>query len=267
MHAYAWLWLADLPLLALSLCALWRWWPSGPRPGILTVLFLGLAWLPATFALYTVQSLVYFAGDGFILGRAPAHALFVGFFGSVLVAMVTRVTQGHSGQAIRMPGVAWFAFVAIQLVAAARILASARPDAQLRTLCASPDYLEAVLMGALTFVRPDIGVEPALAANVAHTHRVLHKSLTPSRRLRLAHAVEALIASGTRHDTLAWWHAVDCTAQRVALLLSGDLQVAIDLISRDNPAPEASIADVLRFSMSQALGDMRRDLDIAACSS
>jgi len=128
VHAYAWLWLADLPLLALSLCALWRWWPSGPRPGILTVLFLGLAWLPATFALYTVQSLVYFAGDGFILGRAPAHALFVGFFGSVLVAMVTRVTQGHSGQAIRMPGVAWFAFVAIQLVAAARILADVSAD-------------------------------------------------------------------------------------------------------------------------------------------
>ena len=30
-------------------------------------------------------------------GRAPAHALFIGFFGGLLVAMVTRVTQGHSG--------------------------------------------------------------------------------------------------------------------------------------------------------------------------
>src|SRR5690606_41202118 len=35
VHAYAWLWLADLPLLALSLFALWRWWPRGPKPGIL----------------------------------------------------------------------------------------------------------------------------------------------------------------------------------------------------------------------------------------
>jgi uncharacterized protein involved in response to NO len=47
--------------------------------------------------------------------------LFVGFFGSVLVAMVTRVTQGHSGRALVMPKVAWFAFGAIQLVSVVRI--------------------------------------------------------------------------------------------------------------------------------------------------
>ena len=129
VHAYAWLWLADLPLFALSALALWRWWPRGRAPGILAVLFIGLAWLPVTFALYAVQSLVYFAGDGFILGRAPAHALFVGFFGSVLVAMVTRVTQGHSGRRIEMPAVAWFAFAAIQLVAVARIVADVASDA------------------------------------------------------------------------------------------------------------------------------------------
>ena len=35
--------------------------------------------------------------------------------------MVTRVTQGHSGRALVMPKVAWFAFGAIQLVAAMRI--------------------------------------------------------------------------------------------------------------------------------------------------
>ena len=54
--------------------------------------------------------------------------MFVGFFGSVLVAMVTRVTQGHSGQALVMPVAAWFAFVAIQLVAALRVLAEVMPD-------------------------------------------------------------------------------------------------------------------------------------------
>ena len=128
LHAYAWLWLADLPLLALSLLALARWWPRGPKPGILAVLFLGLAWLPVTFGLYALQSLLFFAGEGFLLGRAPAHALFVGFFGSLLVAMVTRVTQGHSGRRIEMPAVAWYAFAAIQLVALARIGADLAQD-------------------------------------------------------------------------------------------------------------------------------------------
>ncbi len=64
----------------------------------------------------------------FMLGRAPAHALFVGFFGSLLVAMVTRVTQGHAGRPLQLGRVAGFAFVAIQLVCVARIVAEFAPD-------------------------------------------------------------------------------------------------------------------------------------------
>jgi uncharacterized protein involved in response to NO len=128
VHAYKWLWLADLSLLGLSVALLWRWWPRGPQPGLLVALFVGLAWLPATFALYAAQSLAWLASDQFLLGRAPAHALFIGFFGSVLVAMVTRVVQGHSGRALEMPAVAWFAFVAIQVVALMRVFAELAPD-------------------------------------------------------------------------------------------------------------------------------------------
>jgi uncharacterized protein involved in response to NO len=128
VHAYAWLWLADLPLLGLSVALLWRWWPRGAQSGLLLALFVGLAWLPATFALYAAQSLAWLATDQFLLGRAPAHALFIGFFGSVLVAMVTRVVQGHSGRALEMPAAAWFAFVAIQAVALVRVFAEVLPD-------------------------------------------------------------------------------------------------------------------------------------------
>lgn len=127
--APGWLWLADLPLLLLACVALWRWWPRGPMPGLLQVLFVGLAWLPVTLALYVVQSLAWLLGGQAILGRGPAHALFIGFFGSLLVAMVTRVTQGHSGRPLRMTAVAWFAFVAIQVVAVMRVVAEIAPDA------------------------------------------------------------------------------------------------------------------------------------------
>jgi uncharacterized protein involved in response to NO len=128
VHAYAWLWTADVPLLVLLLATLWRWWPRGPAPGILTVLFVGLTWLPLAFALYAFQSIAYQLTGEFLLGRAPAHALFVGFFGSILVAMVTRVTQGHSGRKLVMPTAAWFAFVAIQVVAVMRVFAEVLPD-------------------------------------------------------------------------------------------------------------------------------------------
>lgn len=124
----SWSWLPDAVLLVLTSFAWWRWWPRGTKPGLLTVLFLGLGWLPIAMALYTADDIVYAVTGAFQLGRAPAHALFVGFFGSVLVAMVTRVTQGHSGRPLEMPKVAWFAFVAIQLVTLVRIIGDLTRD-------------------------------------------------------------------------------------------------------------------------------------------
>ncbi len=141
LHAYQWLWIADLPLLVLTATLCLRWWPRGPAPGILSVLFIGLAWLPVAFALYLGQSLAYLATGVFWLGRAPAHALFIGFFGSVLIAMVTRVTQGHSGRPILMPAVAWFAFVAVQLVAVVRVVADLAPDGMAWQVAAAVGWL------------------------------------------------------------------------------------------------------------------------------
>ncbi|MEO6064702.1 MAG: NnrS family protein [Lysobacterales bacterium] len=127
-HAYPWLWLADVPLLVLSGYWLLRNWPHGEMPALLRVLFLGYAWLPIALALYVAQSLWFAINGEFMLGRAPAHALFVGFFGSLLVAMVTRVTQGHAGRPLQLGRVAGFAVVAIQLVCVTRIVAEFAPD-------------------------------------------------------------------------------------------------------------------------------------------
>src|SRR4029453_10279998 len=83
---------------------------------------------PIAFALYCVQSIWYLAAGEFVLGRAPAHALFVGFFGSLLVAMVTRVTQGHSGRPPEVGKGAAFALVVVQLVAVTRMVSEVAPD-------------------------------------------------------------------------------------------------------------------------------------------
>ncbi len=127
-HAYAWLWLADLPLLALTALMLWKTWPQGSMPGLLRVLFLGLCWLPFAFALYAAQSLVMAFTGEFVLARAPVHALTVGFFGSLLVAMVTRVSAGHSGRPLAMDATAWFAFAVVQAATVLRIVAELRDD-------------------------------------------------------------------------------------------------------------------------------------------
>lgn len=127
-HAYAALWLPDAALAALTITWVWRNWPRAPMPPLLRVLFLSSLWLPAAMLLYTAQSAWYAASGAFLLGRAPAHALFVGFFGSVLVSMVTRVTYGHSGRPLVLGGVARFGFLAIQGVAVVRIAAELLPD-------------------------------------------------------------------------------------------------------------------------------------------
>lgn len=127
-HLNAWLWLPDSILALLSIHLLWRWWPRESVPPLMRVLLLGFAWLPMAMLLYSAQSIYFLATDQMLLGRAPAHALFIGFFGSLLVAMVTRVTQGHSGRPLQMGWPAGFAFVMIQLVVVFRIFAEILPD-------------------------------------------------------------------------------------------------------------------------------------------
>lgn len=111
-----WLVLTGNAMLSIT-CALmaWKWWPRSAGPGLLKVLFWGLAWAPVGFALSAAAVLAP------ALGRAPDHALLVGFAASLLIAMVTRVTQGHSGRPLEMSRPAWFAFWAIQLTAVLRI--------------------------------------------------------------------------------------------------------------------------------------------------
>lgn len=129
MHRYELLWLVDVPLAAFFA---WHWLAWQPwkamRPGLLAALHLAFAWLPVAFALFAVQSAIFALGHGFVLGRAPVHALTVGFFGSMLVAMVTRVTQGHSGRPLEMGWIAWLCFGALQLVVALRIGAELATD-------------------------------------------------------------------------------------------------------------------------------------------
>jgi uncharacterized protein involved in response to NO len=128
-HGYSWLWIADVALFTVTAYLLSLWWPRKHKmPPLLSVLMIGFAWLPIAFALYSLQSIWFAATGNFVLGRAPAHALFIGFFASLLVAMVTRVTQGHSGRPLVLGKVAGFAFIIIQLCAVVRIVAEVVPD-------------------------------------------------------------------------------------------------------------------------------------------
>lgn len=138
------LWVADAPLAIVFAAHAIGWQPwKCRRPGLLAALHLAFAWLPIAFALYAAQSLLAFLDRGFLLGRAPVHALTIGFFGSMLVAMVTRVTQGHSGRPLEMGAVAWTTFALLQIVALVRIGAELSSDAPRWLLVAAFGWLAA----------------------------------------------------------------------------------------------------------------------------
>jgi len=84
--------------------------------------------------------------------------LFVGYFGSLLVAMVTRVTQGHSGRPLELGRTAGIAFALVQLTALVRIAAEASTDALAWQAAAAALWLLAflpwVLRSGAIYLRP-----------------------------------------------------------------------------------------------------------------
>jgi len=118
----AWLWLVDLPMAATAiyLTLAWRFIPSLRVP-LLGMLHIGFAWLGIALLLFGVQSLYLLAGHQ-ILGKAPVHALALGYFASMTLGMITRVTLGHSGRSLAADKLIWSIFLTFQAVVVLRVL-------------------------------------------------------------------------------------------------------------------------------------------------
>lgn len=116
------LWLADFPLLAFTLYFSYTWGllrSFGIK--LLAVLHVGFAWLSVAMLLYGVQSLTLFATGSAPFGLAPLHALTIGFFASMILAMASRVTLGHSGRELVADAATWSLFLGFQFTAIVRI--------------------------------------------------------------------------------------------------------------------------------------------------
>ena len=90
---------------------------------LLAVLHIGFAWAWVGLLLSALSDIMSIAGQGPLLWRGALHAIALGFFGSILMAMVTRVTLGHSGRPLSLRGGTWALFWLVQLAAVMRVLA------------------------------------------------------------------------------------------------------------------------------------------------
>ncbi len=130
----------DVALAILTATCAIRWTSFGARGNpLLWTLYAGFAWLPIAMALQAGRDASFALTGEWALGRAPIHALGIGFFGGMLVAMATRVTMGHSGRPLRMGPSALTCFAGVQLAAVSRVGSE---------IVAAPDTVRMLVLGS-----------------------------------------------------------------------------------------------------------------------
>lgn len=123
----AWTLVVDVPVAALMLAVTVRWGIVQSLPNrLLAMLHIGFVWYGIGFALYAVSAIMVLAG-GTGLGFAPMHALTIGFASSLVLAMVTRVSCGHTGRKLQADRATWALFLLLQVAAIARIASEFLP--------------------------------------------------------------------------------------------------------------------------------------------
>lgn len=91
---------------------------------LLAMLHLGFLWLGVSFVLAGVSQLLGLRLGTPVLGLGALHALTMGCLGSLMLAMVTRVSCGHSGRTLAADNLVWALFWLLQLAVLLRIGAS-----------------------------------------------------------------------------------------------------------------------------------------------
>jgi uncharacterized protein involved in response to NO len=120
---------ALLATLLLALAVRWGLVQS-LKHRLLAMLHLGFVWLGIAFALSAVShATMAVSGGSASLGLAPLHAYTMGFLGSILVAMATRVSCGHSGRTLAADDLVWGAFLVLQAAVVLRLVAALWPAA------------------------------------------------------------------------------------------------------------------------------------------
>ncbi|MGE0081314.1 MAG: NnrS family protein [Thiohalomonadaceae bacterium] len=120
--ALQWLFLADVPLLFLAAHHSLHWgFRRSLAVRLLAALHIAFAFLSVGLALYVIQSFTLLLTGDLILGRAPLHAIAIGFVAAMVIGMITRVSRGHSGRPLVMDGPDWTAFLLMLGAAVMRI--------------------------------------------------------------------------------------------------------------------------------------------------
>lgn len=124
MQLAQWIFITDIPLAFVAILHSIKWqFRNSFADRLLAVLHMAFLWLGIGMILFSIQSLyLLFSGD-LLLAKGPLHAITIGFFTSLLIAMASRVSLGHSGRKLVLDQITWSLFLGIQLTALLRVFA------------------------------------------------------------------------------------------------------------------------------------------------
>jgi uncharacterized protein involved in response to NO len=122
MGLAAWRFLADAPLAAAALQHSYVWqFRKSFHARLTAMLHIAFLWLGIAMLFYALQSLALLATGTDYFGRSALHALGIGFFTGMIVAMASRVTLGHSGRELAADRLTWATLLGVNLAALLRI--------------------------------------------------------------------------------------------------------------------------------------------------
>jgi uncharacterized protein involved in response to NO len=120
----AWRWIADMPLMIIVFYHTIHWhFLRSLQVRLVAALHIAFLWLSIALVLYNIQSITLLFSHQHILGKAPLHAVTIGFALSMVIGMATRVVLGHSGRKLAMDGFTWLCFLSISFATVLRIFA------------------------------------------------------------------------------------------------------------------------------------------------
>jgi tetratricopeptide (TPR) repeat protein len=153
-----------------------------------------------------------------------------------------------------------------------RHLAYYRPEHYALVFYPTVNELTALFLAGVRLVMPQMPVPAASVEATARIERELSRFASAADLTAVRDAVRELDARGGKVDLGAWIRSVELTATRAGLLVCGDLHVAMGALRAESRAiADVTLGekrdDLLAFSASRALGELRAELGIAARAS
>jgi hypothetical protein len=155
-----------------------------------------------------------------------------------------------------------------------RSLASFREEHFVRWLFPGIPDLEDLFLAALSIANPRLPIPPHAKARVEPIAAAIAPVLEPTMVDRLRGHYLHFVEEGGRANLQRWAHGVDKTACRAGLVLCNDLATAGKILgqeekgepSRGESGPGERMRDLLVFSCSDRLFNLRKQLGIAITS-